>query len=248
MRVALVTALMFTLLVGVGAIVFYYSQDYTYSLDLTKDISTSDIYITWLPGWSWNGTVSLPNESLATIGSISLILGKMKFKNDGLTSRVIVVPRLIACFDSTNTLANKRVDGSSDSFALWPVYTTYEPVFNKSKVGQVSPLGSYGDGIIDEINPSLPYGFGLGIYYGQQPLEVEAGDELVYYISLREAYVSAYGKTSNVFKNGKIEIYELPTKEYNPISPGVTYDSLIYNPTCDVLVREFDPVETIEII
>jgi hypothetical protein len=61
-------------------------------------------------------------------------------------------------------------------------------------------------------------------------------------------YISAQGKIPNVFKNSRIDIYEIPTKEYNPISPEVTYDSLIYNPSCDVLAKEFEPVEIIEII
>ena len=106
------------------------------------------------------------------------------------------------------------------------------------------PQQIYGSSVVNEISPQYAY----GSYYGQQPIEVNAGDELVYYISLRNTYITALGRSSNIFKDGKIEVYELPTKEFNPISPGVTYDTLVYNPTCEVLAREFDPVETIEII
>ncbi len=246
MRVALVTALMFTLLVGVGAIIFYYAQDYNYSLDLKNNIPTSDIHVTLTPGWSWNGTANFINESAKNIESISMSLGKMKFKNDGVISRIIEVPKLIACFDLKNTAVN-QVEGSPYTFALWPIYTTYEPVFDSNLKGWANPqqiYGSYDTGIATEI-------YSQNIYrrnYGQQPIEVNAGDELIYYISLKNSYVSALGNTPTIFKNGKIEIYELPTEEFNPISLGVTYDSLIYNPTCDALAQEFDPVKTIEVI
>ena len=245
----LVGVLIVALLVGVGAVVFYYSQDYTYSLDLEDDIPTSEVYVTLSSNGVWNGTGYEINESARNIESISMLLGKMKFKNDGIISRVVEVPRLIACFDLTGTAANTGTTGAPYTFALWPVYTTYEPAFNNLDsnglgVVQTVPQQVYGSGIVTEISPQYAY----GSYYGQQPIEVRAGDVLVYYISLRNSYITALGRSSIVFKNGKIEVYELPTKEYNPISPGVTYDSLVYNPTCDVLAREFDPVETIEII
>ena len=244
----LVAVLIFALLVGIGTVVFYYAQDYEYTLDLEDDISTSDIYVTLSSNGVWNGTGYEINESNRNIQSISMLLGKMKFKNDGVISHVIEVPRLIACVDLTSTSANTITDGSPLQFALWPIYTTYEPVFSTSDNGlgsvQAVPQQDYGSGIVSEISPQYAYGSS----YGQQPIEVKAGDELIYYISLRNAQVYAQGRSSSAFGNGKIEIYELPTKEFNPISPGVTYDNLIYSPACDVLEREFDPVETIDIL
>jgi len=244
----LVGVLIVALLVGVGTVVFYYAQDYTYSLDIEDDIPTSDVYVTLSSNGVWNGTGYEINESARSIQLISMLLGKMKFKNDGVISRVVEVPRLIACFDLTATAANTRVDGYPYTFALWPIYTTYEPVFADASSGlgvaQAVPQGVYGSGIVTEISPQYAY----GSYYGQQPIEVKAGDELIYYISLRDSYIAALGRSPVVFRNGKIELYEVPSKEFNPISPGVTYESLTYNPTCDVLAREFDPVETIDII
>ena len=241
----LIGVLIAALLVGIGAVVFYNVQDYIYNLDLEDDIPTSDIYVTLSDGAIWNVFNYSVNESARNIQSISILLGKMKFKNDGVLSRVVEVPRFIACADLTATAANTGTTGVPYTFALWPVYTTYEPVFNNPSDGLVPTQVYSGSGdLVREIYPQNNYGYG----YNQQPIEVKAGDELVYYISLRNTYVSAQGKTSNVFRNGKIEIYELPTKEYNPISPGVTYDSIAYNPTCDVLAREFDPIEIIEII
>ena len=241
----LVGVLIVALLVGIGAVVFYNAQDYTYSLDIEDDIPTSDVYATSSSNTLWNGTGYEINESNRNIQSISVLLGKMKFKNEGVLSRVVEVPRLIACADLTGTAANTGTSGAPYTFAFWPIYTTYEPVFSNPSGGIVPQQGYVsGSGIVTEISPQYAY----GSYYGQQPIEVKAGDELVYYISLRDSYITALGRSSNVFKNGNIEVYELPTKEYNPISPGVTYDSLVYNPTCDVLAREFDPVEAIEII
>ena len=245
---ALLAALLaLALLVGIGTVVFYYSQDYTYTLDIEDDIPTSEIYVTLSGGEIWNGLNYSINESARSIASVSMLLGKMKFKNEGVISRVIEVPRLIACVDLTASSANTRVDGYPYTFALWPVYTTYEPVFNNPSDGTIQsvPTVAYGSGVVNEISPQYNYG---NYYGGQQPIEVKAGDELVYYISLRNSYVSVQGKISNVFRNGKIEVYEIPTKEFNPISPGLTYDSFVANPTCDTLAREFDPVKIINII
>ncbi len=243
-RPVLVAVLIFALAIGVGAVLFYYAQNYTYSLDLENDISTSNIHVTlsYSP-YMWNGTGMALNESERKIEFISMPLGKMKFKNEGVISRVIEVPRLFACFDLTNTKVTMGFKEYPHPVALWPIYTTYEPVFinNSKDFGSVQVMGS---GIVTEIYPQSTY----GNYYDQQPIEVNAGDELVYYISLKKSNFYAHGQNSVIFKNGKIEIYELPTKEFNPISQGVTYDSLIYNPTCDVLARELDPVGTIEII
>ncbi len=242
----LVGVLIFALVIGVGAIIFYYAQDYTYTLDLKEDISTSNIQVTLSKGWSWNGTSNLLNESARNIESISMALGKMKFKNDGVISRLFEVPKLAACFDLTASAANMRVDGSQSTLALWPMYTIYEPSFKNDVQGGIISGAQidYGSGIATEIYSQNIYGRS----YGQQPIEIKAKYELEYYISLKDAFVTALGRNPDIFKNGKISIYELPIKEFNPISPGVTYDSLIYTPTCDVLAREFEPVKTIKVV
>jgi len=43
-----------------------------------------------------------------------------------------------------------------------------------------------------------------------------------------------------------VKLYQRLAPEYNPIS--VTYDTLIYNPNCEMLDKEFDPVKVINII
>lgn len=244
MRAVLVTTLIFTLLVGVGSIVFYYAQDYTYSLDLENDISTSDIHVILSSSgiWNWNGTVSFLNESEKNIELISMSLGKMKFKNNGVISRIVELPKLIACFDFKNTSV-KQAEGYPSSWDLWPVYTIYEPIFTDSKfgAGQAISPGSYG---YDEIYyPQTFYRGG----YGQLPIEIKTGDELIYYISLKNAFVKTSGRNPDIFKNGKIEIYNLPIKEPNPLSNEMAYDG-IYNSNCAIYARDFDPVKTIEII
>src|SRR3989344_65679 len=113
----LIGVLIVALLVGVGVVVFYNTQDYTYNLDLDDDIPTSDIYVTLSANGAWNGTGYTIDEANQNVESISMLLGKMKFKNEGVLSRVVEIPRLIACFDLTATSANTRTDGSPYTFA-----------------------------------------------------------------------------------------------------------------------------------
>ncbi|MBS3084043.1 hypothetical protein J4423_04530 [Candidatus Pacearchaeota archaeon] len=261
-NIILIGVLIIALLVGFGTVIFYNVQDYEYSLELKESIPTSEVYVTLsqsypvmqnFGGLQAVGNGSLSNMSEQNIQYVSTILGKMTFENKGVLSRVVEIPRLIACADLTATSTNLGFGGNNWVLALWPTYTIYEPIFNNSLDGLNQPVPQrYYEpsiGITNEIYPQNYYGYGSSWYgYNQQPIEVKSGEKLSYYISLKDSYLSIRGTKSSVLKNTKIEIYEIPTKEFNPISPEITYDSLIYNPTCEMLAREFEPVKTIEII
>lgn len=252
-NIVLVIVFILALLVGFGTVIFYNMQDYKYTLELKNNIPTSEIYVSLsLPT---DGTQIVKqifendlnpgiNWSNQNIQYVSMLLGEMKFENNGALSHIIKIPRLIACFDLSAT----SVENINQPYnvALWPVYTTYKPTFNSSLGNFFPPRpgGYYSNtGAVDELYPQYYYESN-----NEKLVELKTGSELNYYISLRDSYLPVSGTSSKVFKNGKIEIYEVPTKDYNPISPEVTYDSLVYNPTCGALALEFDPVETIEII
>jgi len=257
-NIILIGVLIIALLVGFGTVIFYNVQDYEYNLELKDNIPTSEVYVILSQSYPVFGSIPVEgNSSLPmseqNIQYVSTILGKMTFENKGVLSRIIEIPRLIACVDLTATSTNSGFGGNNWVLALWPTYTIYEPIFNNSLDGFNQPVPQrYYDssvGIADEIYPQNYYSYGSSWYgYGQQPIEVKSGEKLSYYISLKDSNLNIRGTKSSVLKNTKIEVYEIPTKEFNPISPEIDYNSLIYNPTCDMLAKEFEPVKTIEII
>ena len=119
-------------------------------------------------------------------------------------------------------------------------WAVVEPNFNNA----IPTPQVYSNEIINEIYPQYNYARN-----GNQPtVEVKKGDKLTYYISLRDVYLYIEGNNSKIFKNAKIMVYEIPMKAPNPLSDGTTYDSFVYNPTCNVLSKELEPVGTIKIV
>ncbi|MBM3232516.1 hypothetical protein FJZ21_04045 [Candidatus Pacearchaeota archaeon] len=246
LAIILVLAIIF----AVAAVIFYNVQDYEYSLDLEETISTDKIFVKLSPeAQLYNAFGGLINNSIAppkrNMQSFSTTLGKMTFENKGALSRVVEIPRLVACLDlgetaifsSTNTIPTY----SSEVTAYWTVYTTNEPNFNNlyPNVPQI-----YSNEVVNEIYPQYNYA-----RYGNQPaVEVKKGDKLTYYISLRDSYLYIEGNNSKIFKNAEIRVYEIPMKFPNPLSDGANYDIFAYNPTCNVLSKDFEPLKTIKVV
>ncbi|MSS74294.1 hypothetical protein EXS72_01505 [Candidatus Pacearchaeota archaeon] len=250
----LIIILILSLFVGFGTIITYYSQDYTYTLNIKEEILTSEVYVTLTNGMTFNrgsnSVFGIPltegnwtfNESDRTIQSASLILGNMNFKNEGIFSRVVEVPRFVTCINFNATSIDLSKNSILNPRLFWPEYTINKPTISEP-YANIGSMIVYDDGVNGGYNVrETVYGYGPS-------LSLKPGKEITYYISLKNAMPAiAKSRNSDVFKNVKIEVYELPTKKFNPISPGVTYDSLAYNPTCNLLAQEFNPVETIEII
>ena len=240
--VVLVLALFF----AIGSVVYYNIQDYEYSLDLENDLPISKVYVTLSPEYQlgnlFGNIINNSAEIKPTIQSISLVLGEMNFENKGTLSRVIEIPRLVACIDLSLTpaynSASRISTGAPSTYAVWPIYSTNEPIFDNMNIPQV-----YSDPITSEIYPQYNYAQNSN----QPRVEIKKGEKVTYYIYLKNAYLTLEGKDSTVLKNAKIEVYDVPIKQYNPLTEGITYESLIYNPTCDSLSNGFDPVKTISI-
>ena len=247
-NIVLISVLIIVLLVGIGTVIFYNIQDYDYNLELKDNIPTSEVYVTLTPEYqlrnAFGNVLNNSPEIQPTIQSVSMILGKMNFENKGSISRVIEVPRLVACVDLSLTPSysspNRISTWAPTTFAIWSIYSANEPTFNSNaNIPQV-----YSDSTINEIYPQYNYAQNSN----QPSIEVKKGDKATYYIYLKNTYLNIEGKDSMALKNTKIEVYEVPLKNNNPLSEIENYDSLIYNPTCEMLAREFDPVKTIEIV
>ncbi|MBS3099544.1 hypothetical protein J4462_04990 [Candidatus Pacearchaeota archaeon] len=249
-NIVLISVLIIALLVGFGTVIFYNIQDYEYSLELKESISISEVYVALTPEYqlrnAFGNILNNSPEIQPTIQDISMILGKMSFENKGSISRVIEIPRFVACVDLSLTQSYNSVGriltsiGRPSTYAIWPIYSTNEPIFNvNSNLPHVYP-----GPITSEIYPQ----YNNAQNNNQPSIEIKRGDKTNYYIYLKNAYLNIDGNDSTALKNTKIEIYDLPIKDYNPLSEGVNFQNLIYNPTCDVLSKEFEPVKTIEII
>ena len=250
-NIILASILIVALLIGFGTVIFYNIQSYEYNLDLKETIPTSDVYVTLSPesqfGNLFGGLLNNSNQLSQfpkTIQSISMTLGEMSFENKGSLSRVIEIPRLVACADLSSTPAynmpGRTSTGAPALFVVWPIYSVNEPIFKtNTNVPRV-----YSDLVVNDIFRQYNY----GPYSNQPNIEIKKGDKITYYVYLKDVYLSVWGENSSVLKNAKIEVYSIPIKNYNPLSEGVSYDSLIYNPTCEMLVKEFEPIKTIEIV
>lgn len=54
--------------------------------------------------------------------------------------------------------------------------------------------------------------------------------------------------TSSAFRTGTIFVYEIPSKEQNPLSDVSGYDTYGYSATCDSLAQDFSPLKRIVIV
>ena len=205
----LIIALIVAFVIGIGAVIFSYSQKYTYSLDFKENISTSEIYVTlsgttvWIPDGGEQNTAEtlfgLPsgtnfyNESDKKISAISFVIGKIKFKNEGVFTQVIEYPVLVAHVGLEHTSANLNISNVDYNFNVYPIYSMTDPLIN---------LENYG-------------------IWSSGPGHVLPGQELDIYISLIRVPFYDDRETADIFKGGMISIEKMPPlKEYNPCSSG----------------------------
>lgn len=241
-KIILIGILIIALIVGVGSVVFYNSQSYDFEISLKENIPAKDIFVRSSSNRIWNGTDYVTGVN--RIETFSVNLGEMNFENKGVLDQVIEFPKLAACLDLSSATFNAVPTPGS---VFWPTYSLNEPVFNNT--GLIYEPSNYYGNTRSEIYAQNIYGNSYRNYnYGNPVVEIKPDEKLTYYISLKNAYLYIDGDSSDIFKGSKIKVYEIPTKEYNPLSDGVTYDSLIYNPDCMMLGREFEPVKTISVI
>jgi hypothetical protein len=240
----LLIVLILALLTGVISVAYYAVQEYEYSLDLEEEIPVSNVFVVSPEAQLrdlFGGIINNSNigQTPSTIQSFSVILGKMSFENKGSLSQIVEVPRLMACVDLSSTpslLSSNSVPTSEHGIAFWTIYSVSQPSF----IGAPNIPREYYAGI-NEIYPQYNYA-----QSGQQNnIEIKKGEKLTYYIYLKDAYLQVRGNSSSDLRNTKIDIYDVPIKNSNPL--GEEAYSWI-NPTCEGLARESEPVKTVKFV
>lgn len=249
-NIILTIILIVALLFGGGSVIYYNIQDYEYSLDLSEQIPTSEVFITPSPQTQFGNIFGalLNNSNIVQtppmIQSFSVILGEMNFENKGSLSRVIEVPRLVGCVDLFSTPSFASTNNPStikESTAYWTIYSTNKPSFGASPSAVPFPV------VVEtpsEIYPQYNYA-----QDGNHPsIEIRKGEKLKYYIYLKDAYVNSLGNSSKDLRNAQIKVYDVPLKNNNPLAEEYNYNYFAYSPSCSVLERDLEPLQTITIV
>ena len=239
-KTILIGILTIALVVGFGTVIIYNQGDYELKFNLKESIPHSDILVTL-----YSQRYGLPAQP-----SVSSVLANFTdksspfyqlFKNS--TNQPIISSESIVSFSVSlggMTFENPgsfekliefprlavclELTTNSINYPVWPVYT-----HNGIETYSGYSVNSYSD------------------YYGSQT-KIKPGEELEYQISLKDAYVNILGSSSEVFRNSKIKVYNIPAESFNPISPEAGYDSLNGNSNCNVLAGKLEPIKTITVI
>ncbi len=233
-KLILIILLIIALTIAFVAIIYYNLEDYEYKLDLKEKTSANEVYITLHQGGGWNGFMS----------SFSLALGEMNFENKHDLPRYIRVPHLVACVNLSSTLSYSSIPPNVNPhlgpyfFTLWPVYSTEKLTLNDADY----TAGHLSSSEYAEIQRQ----------YGvknrkDEIIELKKDEKLKYFIYLKYIELGVFGDSSEYLKNMKIEIYQLPDKQYDKLIKEIEANPDEYPPPnadCSKLSNQL-PLKTI---